>query len=342
MSKLLLDLLNAYGPSGREQQVRAIIHKQIKKHVDEIKVDKFGNLIARKKGKGPKVMLASHMDEIGLMVKGISEEGHIHFAAVGGIEPITLAGQSVCILGKTNVCLAQGIITCKAMQDDYALDEIPEFHEFYVDIGLDKKGVEKIGITIGDYIVAKHEATTLGAKDIVSGKAIDNRAGCYILIETLKQIKKAPYDLYFVFTVQEEIGLYGAKFATYQIDPDWAIAVDTTNTEDAHDKNPGVALGKGPILVHMDAEVISNTCLNQWITQAAKKANIKLQHKVEEEGATDAASMMASKAGVPSTSFSIGVRNLHSTVSVASIKDMHQATKVLLKLLSTKQTKCLV
>ncbi len=338
--KLLQQLMDAYGPSGREGQVRTIIAKEIKKYVNEIAVDGFGNLIVRKKGKGPKVMLAAHMDEIALMVKGISDEGHIHFAAVGGVEPITLPGQGVCILGKTNEQLVKGVITCKAIQEDYQIEEIPALSEFYVDVGLDKKGVEKLGVAIGDYIIPQHRSNVLDAQKIVTGKAIDNRAGCYVLIQLIKKLKTSPYDLYFVFTVQEEIGLYGAKLASYAIMPDWAIAVDTTNTEDADGKTPGVKLGGGPVLVHMDAEVISNACLNQWIVSAAKKVKINLQHKVEEVGTTDAASMMVSRSGVPSTSFSTGVRNLHSTISIASIKDMEDSVKVLHKLLTTKQKKC--
>lgn len=342
-TQLLFDLLDAYGPSGREQQVRTIIHKEIDKYVDDVKVDKFGNLVAHKKGNGPKVLITAHMDEVGLMVKGVSEEGRIHIAKVGGgIEVMALLGQSVCILGKTNKCLVEGIISYVKLQDGMKIEKMPELKDLYVDIGVTKEEVHKVGITTGDYVIPKHKATFLANEDVVSGKAIDNRVGCFILIEMLKQLKNIPYDLYAVFTVQEEIGLYGAKIMAYAIDPDWAIAIDVSNTKNAEDAYIEPALGKGPVITCMDSAIISNTCLNEWIEQAAKKVRVNIQHEVEEDGMTDAGSIMFSKAGVPSTAFSIPIRNIHSTVSIVSLSDVQDTIAVMVELLKTKQTRCLV
>ncbi|PIN79871.1 aminopeptidase [Candidatus Woesearchaeota archaeon CG10_big_fil_rev_8_21_14_0_10_34_8] len=340
--ELLSKLVDTLGPSGREQNVRSIIKNEVKKYVNNVFVDEFGNLIAHKKGKGLKIMLAAHMDEVGLMIKEIHKNGHIYFAPVGGIEPITLIGQSVSILSKNNNIICKGIITNHELQDAFEIEELPRLYELYVDIGFKTKSeVLRAGISVGDYAIPRHHTVCLGNKNIISGKALDNRLGCYALIQLIKKLKTCRHDLFFVFTVQEEIGLYGAKTASYHITPDWGIAVDSTNTEDSRD-DPIVTIGDGPVLTYMDSEVISNTCLNNWLERTAKKKRIKLQKKVEEEGTTDASRIMVNKTGVSSTTLSIPIRNLHSTVGIADVRDIDKTTELLYWLLKQKLDKCVV
>lgn len=339
--ELLFKLIDALGPSGREQEVRSLILKEIRKYVDATDVDGFGNIIAFKKGKNDvKIMLAAHMDEIGLMIKEIQRDGMIRFTPIGGIEPMTLLGQPVSILSKkTKAC---GVITIKDIDNGEYVESLPKMNELYVDIGAaSREQVLRLGISTGDYIIPNHTTSCLANKRRFSGKAVDNRVGCYALIQLIKRLKKCPYDMYFVFTVQEEIGLYGAKIATYKIEPDWGIAVDSTNADEAND-DPNIVLGKGPVLTYMDSEIISNSCLNDWLEQTAKKKKIKMQKKVEEGGSTDAARIMISKKGVPSTTVSIPVRNMHSTVGIADIVDIENTVDLLYWFFQQKLQKCVV
>jgi tetrahedral aminopeptidase len=340
MAKLLLELMNAFGVSGAEGEVRSIIMKEIKKHVNDMHVDKFGNLIAHIKGKGEKVMLAAHMDEVGLMVQRINKDGHIYFVAVGGIEPLTLIGQAVHM--KVKGGKVKGIITLPDIHEDSEPEDLPAMGDLYVDTGLNQEQLEKLQVEIGTYILPTHHSGYLGSQRIVSGKALDDRSGCYMMIEVIKKLKKSPLDLYFVFTVQEEVGLYGAKTSVYDIDPDWGIAVETTCAEDAPERNKMNKMGEGPCLIIKDAELITNRCLNDYIQTLAKKNHLPLQLSVDDIGTTDATTISLSRGGIPSTVLAIAIRNIHSTVSIAHMDDIDNEVKLLIKLLEKPPTVCLV
>ncbi len=331
--ELLFELMNTLGPSGNEENVRKIISREIKKYADEIKVDRMGNLVARIKGNGKKAMLTAHMDEIGLMVSKIENNGHLKIAVLGGIEPITLVGHTVSILTKDNKIACNGVITFYELHESLEIKNIPKMEEIYIDTGLNKKELQKKGVEIGSYIVTKHGASILGNEKIISGKALDNRVGVYILIQLIKNMKKSKLDSYFVFTVQEEVGLYGAKTSVYNINPDFGIAIDATNSDDA-ELGSEMILGKGPVITVKDAEIIANRELNNHIRKIAKKYKIPLQLEVVDFGTTDATSIMFSKGGVPSTVISIPVRNLHSTIGVAHFDDVCNAIKLLEKIMS--------
>lgn len=337
MSKLLEELMNSFGPSGDEGEVRSIIKREMKKYVKDVKVDKFGNLICRKPGKGPRIMLAAHMDEIGLMARDINARGQIKISTIGGIEPITLVGQDVIIKTKSGKKI-NGIITFDSLSDDYAIEEIPGVDELYVDVGLSKKEVRKAGIEIGDYILPRCPYKLLGSKKIFSGKAIDDRIGCFMLIELARKIKKTNVDLFFVFTVQEEIGLYGAQTSVNQVNPDYGIAIETTNAEDSTEDH--IQLGRGPVLTLKDSEIITNECLDNDLRRIAKKLKIPLQLKVEELGTTDATKIMLSKGGIPSTTLSVAVRNIHSTISVSHFDDVNELVKMVIEFLKNPPMKC--
>ncbi|MBW3012703.1 M42 family metallopeptidase [Candidatus Woesearchaeota archaeon] len=339
--ELLKQLANLLGPSGAEQEVRSLIQKEIKKYVDEVRVDKFGNLIAHKKGKGARVMLAAHMDEIGLMCSNIEDDGKIKISAVGGIDPVTLVGQQVYLL-LDNGKIINGVISFFEIHEGLEIDEMPLQDDLYVDTGLDKDALEKLGVATGTYIVPRHTFITLGNKDIVSGKAFDDRIGCYALIELAKRLKNiTKEDMYYVFTVQEEVGLYGSETAVYDIDPDWGIAVDNTVATDSGDPKK-ICLGKGPCVTIMDAGMIANRCLNGHIAAVAKKNKIPLQKEVVEAGTTDATKIMMSRGGVPSAVLGIPLRNMHSTISVAHIRDIENLIKLLELLMKNPPKVCIV
>src|SRR3990170_246739 len=206
--ELLEQLVTTFGVSGNEEMVKSIIEEEIKPYVDEIITDKMGNLIARKKGKSPKVMLAAHMDEIGLITKSIDKEGRIYVSFIGGIEPITLIGQRVHVQGESGV--VHGVITTREICNGLEVKNLPKMDDVYVETGLTKAELIKRGIEIGSIISPEQELFYLGTNEILCGKSFDNRLGCYILIEVAKKMRDNEHEIYYVFTVQEEIGLFGA------------------------------------------------------------------------------------------------------------------------------------
>jgi len=337
---LLQKLINAHGISGKEMDVRGIISSEIKKYVDTVRVDKVGNLIAHKKGKGPTVMFVAHMDEVGLIVSkieddtyGKSEDGKIYFRPIGGVEPFTLITQKVAIDGKV-----AGVITTKEMSEGAAIESVPTIDDVYVDTGLTKKELEKKGIEIGSYISFEDCGyCTLGSSNVISGKAIDDRAGCYMLLELAKRLKRYKTNIYYVFTVQEELGLHGAKISTYEVDPDWAIVVDVT---DSNGKT--MRTGEGPYITIKDADMIGNHCINGWLKDVAKKNKIPLQLSVSEFGTTDALKISFSKGGIPTSVVGISVKNLHTSIGMADVRDINNCIRLLELLHKSPPNKCIV
>jgi endoglucanase len=329
---MLKELVNTQGISGNEMAIRAVIKKYMKGCVDEIRIDKIGNLIAHKKGNKPTVMLAAHTDEVGLMIRNIEKDGRIYFSTMGGLEVTSLIGQVVNI-GKIN-----GVITTERISKGEEVEELPHMEEVYIDTGLTKKELERKGIRVGAYVSFDQcSLRTLGSNKIISGKALDDRLGCHVLIELAKKLKKVKNDIYYVFTVQEEIGLYGAKISAYNINPDWAIVVDVT------DENPeNLHLGSGPCIMVKDAEMIGNRCINGWLEDIAKKNSIPYQLEVSDAGTTDALSISLSREGTPTAVVGVPVRNMHTAVSIAHMDDINNAIKLLEKLLRKPPKVCLV
>ena len=331
---LLFKLITATGPSGEEDEVRKIILKEIKPYVDQIKIDKFGNVIAHKKGKGQKILLAAHMDEVGLIIENIEQEGWIRCSEVGWIEPLVLLGERVTIETKKGPII--GILTTREISNDDAIKELPKLDDIVVDTGLTKRELTKLGVERGTYLKLILKPTFLGNKQIIAGKALDNRLGCYALIELAKRLKKTFVDVQYAFTVQEEIGLIGSKTSVYNINPDWAIIIDVTSTDDFDGKNTKM-LGKGPCITIKDAEIITNRKLNEHIKTIAKAERIPFQLEVTEKGTTDAASISTAKGGIPSTIISIPIRNIHTTSSIAHGRDIELAIKLIETTLKAKK-----
>jgi len=320
--ELLKKLISVYGISGNEDEVRKLILDNIKPYVDSFYIDKMGNLITHKKGKGKKIMLAAHMDEIGLMVKRIDEDGSIHCSDIGGFEPMVFVGQRASVrVGKKEIF---GVITTKEISSDHLVKDLPKISELIFDVGMSYKEIIKAGIEPGMYISLLQQPMIIGNNDIIVGKALDDRVGCYILIELAKRLKRTGADIYYVFTSQEEIGLYGAKTSTYIIQPDYAIAVDTTNANDLSE-HPTKFIGHGPCLTIKDAEMLSNRNLFELLKKTAHKKNIPFQIEVSNFGTTDALSISLSRGGVPTTSLNVPIRNLHTSISLAHRNDIENA-----------------
>ena len=322
---LLEELVNIDGVSGNEDEIRTFLIGKIKKYLKNVEVDNMGNIVAYKRGVKPAILLLAHMDEVGLMVKSINEKGKIYLSTIGGIDPSILISQRVLIKGEK--AKIRGVITNDNVMDGLDITGKVKIDNIYVYTGLNRKELNAIGIDVGSYVVFgdNYNCCDLGATDIISGKALDDRIGCYILLELIKNLK-TKNEVFFIFTVQEEIGLYGAKAGVFNLNPDYAIAVDVT----AHDGQGGTLLiGEGPVLTIKDAEMLGHKCLNDAIKKSAKKQKVKLQLEVSESGTTDATSVFAAKGGIPSSVFGICVSNLHTTIGMASKKDINGAIKIL-------------
>ncbi|MFH1474206.1 MAG: M42 family peptidase [Candidatus Aenigmatarchaeota archaeon] len=326
---LLEKLIATPGVSGNEDKVRELIKKEIEKYVDDVSVDKVGNLIAHKKGKHPRIMLASHMDEVGLMIKGVSSTGRILISVIGGVDPVMLLGERVHIETKRGII--HGVITTKDVNDGEIVSKIPRTEDIFVDTGLTKKQLEKIGVEIGAFLTFERDLYFLGSNRIICGKAFDDRIGCYIMIELAKRLRKIKNEMFYVFTIQEEIGLVGAITSTYKVKPDWAIAVDTAETCETTDEVTKT-IGGGPCITIKDAETIGNKTINKWLIDIAKKNKIQIQRDVTDVGMTDAATISITGEGVPCTVVCVPIRNLHTATSVAHKDDIDNAIKLLEKL----------
>ncbi len=317
-SKLMNELSDIISPSGREKNVREYIEKQIKDYVDEIKVDALGNLIARKKGTGKKIMFSAHMDQIGLLINDVDEKGFIKFSAVGGLSPHKLLDQRVIFDNGT-----QGVV-CLEKIDDYGKMKISDL---YLDImALTKEEAEK-HVNIGDMCVVK---TNYYENDgFVMCNALDDRIGCYVLIEALRAGIESNNDLYFVFSVQEEVGCRGAKTAGYAINPDLCIALDVTATGDTLSGiKMAVKLNNGAAIKLRDNSIVVSEEVKNLMTNLAKENNIKYQYEVLDFGGTDSGAVHTVREGVPSGVISIPSRNIHSGNEIVSKFDVNECVKL--------------
>ncbi len=326
MKELIKKLTSVYGPSGNEELVREAIRQEIESYVDEIDVDVMGNLIAIKKGtgNGKRIMLAAHMDQIGLMVTHIDEKGFLRFANLGGIS----VAYSVCrrVIFKNGVTGVIGYETELDSWKDITLGKM------YIDIGASSKEEAEKQVSIGD-VAVYHPLFTENNGKYISG-AMDDRAGCALLVQTIKSVGSTPNDLYFVFTVQEELGLRGAKTSAYALDPDLGISVDVTATGDTPKCRPmAVSLGKGPAIKVKDASVLAHPLVKELMINTAKKYNIPYQLEILEYGGTDSGAIHLSRGGVPSGVLSIPCRYVHSDSETIDASDMENGVKLLTKIL---------
>ncbi|MBU5254835.1 M42 family metallopeptidase [Tissierella praeacuta] len=323
---LLKELVGVYGPASNEKLIREYILNEIKDYVDEMEIDALGNLIARKKGNGKKVMISAHMDQIGLMVIDIDEKGFLRFTNVGGISPVVSLSQQVIFENGTI-----GVVYAEPIEDISKL----KLENMYIDIGAFSKEEAEKKISIGDICIYKSEY--IENENVVFTPYLDDRVGCFIAIEALKSIKNPVNDLYFVFSVQEEVGLRGAKTAAYRIEPDIGIALDVTSHGDTPKaKRFAIGLNKGAAIKVKDNSIICHPKVKDLLVSLAKDNRIPYQMEVLEFGGTDSGVIHINKEGVPSGVISIPTRYVHSTIEMASKDDIINCTKLLVKFLEDK------
>ena len=332
MKPLLQKLTETFSPSGYESAVRAVIRAEIQPLTDEIRVDALGNLIVRKpptggKGtagkSGKKIMLAAHMDEIGLIATHIDEHGFIRFTTLGGVRPHTLLG------GRVRFADGRpGVIGGERMTD---ITKAYTFEQLFIDVGAANR--KDCPVKVGDVAAFERPFLDLGKRLVA--KSMDDRIGCAVLIETLRGLKITPHELYFVFSTQEEVGIRGVTGAAFGLDPDLGLAVDVTGTGDTpKGSKMEVALGKGPAVKVKDGGMIADPRVVDWMIRAAEKAKLPYQREVLEGGTTDARAMQLARSGVPAGCLSIPCRYVHSPSEMVDEEDVQNAVKLLNALLS--------
>ena len=340
--EILRKLSNAHGVCGYEDDIREIIKAELEDYVDEIRVDKMGNIICIKNGNEFKEMIAAHMDEIGFMVKYIDDKGFIRFTPLGGWFDQIVLGQRVILHGKKGK--VYGVIGCKPphlMKGDER-KKVIEIKDMFIDVGAkSKEEVLEMGIEVGTPITIDRELVEL-KNSKVSGKALDNRAGVAMMIQALKETKSNA-TIYAVGTVQEEVGLKGARVSAFAIEPDVAIvaevciAADYPGTESAY---MDIKLGKGPAITVIDAAgrgLIASKLVIKWLRETAEKYNIPYQLEVAEGGTTDATAIHLTKAGIPTGVISVPTRYIHSPIEVLDLNDLKNGALLIARALETAQ-----
>ncbi len=326
MFDLIKEITGVFGPSGSEEKIRKVIRKKISDYVDKVEIDKLGNLIAVKKGQGQgkKVMLAAHMDQIGLLITHIDDNGFLRFTNIGGIDPHRLIGQ--------RFIFADGTVGTVGVEKVDKITEI-KLSRLYLDIGASSKEEAGEKVKIGDSAIYYPVFNQAGERII--SNYLDDRIGCAVLIETLKQLADSPHDIYFVFTVQEEVGARGAQTAAYEIEPDLALAVDVTDTGDTPEAHTmDVSLGKGTAIKIKDSGSITHPVVKNLLISLAEENSIDYQLEVLEKGGTDAGTIHLTKGGIPSGTISIPSRYIHTPAEMVDINDVKDSISLLLILLS--------
>jgi len=324
VNPIIRKLTECFGPSGHEAQVRELIRSELPRGA-QVRVDPMGSLIARQKGsgKGRRVMLAAHMDEIGVVVTHVDQKGFLRFGAVGGVRPLPLMGGRVQFANGTI-----GVIGVERIED---ASRVPALEKFYIDVGASSPA--DCPVKVGDVACFLRTCEEQGKR--IFAKAMDDRIGCAVLLMALKELERSPHDISFVFTVQEEVGLRGAATSGYGEEPEIAIAVDVTLTGDTPECPPmAVSLGAGPAVKIKDGGMLSHVGVKDWLIRTAESAGIPYQREVLVAGTTDAAAIQVSRAGVPAGCLSIPTRYVHMPSEVVDSGDVDGAVKLLVSALN--------
>jgi len=320
MFDIIKKLTQTYGPSGNEKKVAEVITELIKDKVDEVRTDPLGNLICVKKGTGKKIMLAAHMDEIGLIVSHIDEKGFLRFSNVGGVRPWWSVGKRVVFENGTT-----GIVWYEEDTDDI---KNLKFDKMYIDIMAKSAQEAEKMVKVGD--MAVFAGDTILQNGRVISKALDDRIGCAILVQMALNAPETDNEIYYVFTTQEEVGLRGARTAAFGIVPDMALAIDVCMTGDIPNcKHMAVRMGDGPTVKIKDGSVISHPLIKDRLIAVAEKNGIPYQLEVMQHGGTDAGSIHVTAGGIPSGGVSIPSRYVHNVAEAADMSDVENAVKLL-------------
>ncbi len=331
MKEIIRKLTECYGPSGHEAGVRQLILAELTDggvlsgRKIETRVDAMGNLLVHQKGNGGgrKVMLAAHMDEIGVVVTHVDQRGFLRFGSVGGVRPLSLSGGRVRFSDGT-----VGVIGLEKLEDTA---KIPPLEKYFIDVGAASRA--ECLIKVGDIGCFQRPCEELG--DRMIAKAMDDRIGCAVLIQALRELRASPHDISFVFTVQEEIGLRGAVTSGYGAEPDLALAVDVTLTGDTPECPPmAVELGAGPAIKIKDSGMLTHVGVKEWLLATAERAGIPHQREVLVAGTTDASAIQTTRAGVPAGCVSIPTRYVHMPSEMVDYRDVRGAVQLLVQALS--------
>jgi len=330
--ELLAEICKTPGTSGFEQKVRELVIRELSGVVDEIQTDNMGNVYAIKKGlSDKKVMIGAHMDEIGFMVTHIDDKGFVRFTTLGGFDPKTLTAQRVIVHGKKDIIGVMASKPIHVMTPDER-NKVAKLTDYFIDTGLSKEEVLE-NISIGDPVTREREFIVMG--ECVNSKSLDNRLAVFILIETLKYLKdkQVPYDIYGVFTVQEEVGIRGANVSSLKINPDFGFGLDTTIAFDL----PGAAehemitkLGEGTAIKIMDASTICDYRMVDYMKKTADKNGIKWQPEILTAGGTDTAGIQRmTQGGSIAGAVSVPTRHLHQVIEMAHKSDIQASIDLL-------------
>jgi endoglucanase len=328
MKALIQKLVESIGPSGYESNVRDLVKSEIGAPAGQFEVDALGNLIVRvgkKSAGGMRVMLAAHMDEIGVIATHIDENGFIRFTTVGGVSPRTCYGGRVVFVNG-----ARGVIGGDRPDSPTAMHTI---EQLFIDVGATSR--ENCPVKVGDFAAFDRPFLDLG--DRLVAKSMDDRIAVAVLVETIHQLqgKQTPHELVFVFSTQEEVGLRGATTAAFGVDPDLGLSVDVTGVGDTpKSATMEVSLGKGPAVKVRDGRMLADPRIVRWMADSAEKAGLPYQMEVLEAGSTDAAAIQLARAGVPAGCMSIPCRYIHSPSEMVDYNDVQNGVRLLVELLS--------
>lgn len=320
LETILKDLTAAYGPTGREETVSAVIRRYAEPLADEVYSDALGNLIAHKKGtSGKKLMLSAHMDQIGLIVLDIDDAGFLRVSNVGGVNANIALARPVVFENGT-----RGVTHFETEKKTPGTATMPEL---FIDIGASTRAEAEQRVSIGDIAVYVSDYTRLSG-DLVSSGALDNRIGCAAVLEALR-LASSPHDLYAVFTVQEEVGMRGAGAAAYAVNPDFSLNIDVCGTGDTPKAlRQSVCIGKGPTVKVMDGSVVVPSPVRRFLIDCAARAGVPYQNEVLRSGGTDTGAIQRTRAGIPAGCVSIPTRYVHTPVETASLTDAENAAKL--------------
>ncbi len=326
MKALIQKLVETCAPSGYEAAIRDLVYGEVKDLADDIRVDALGNLIVRKgsSGHGKRIMLAAHLDEIGLIATHIDENGFIRFTTIGGVRPHTLYGGRVRFINGT-----PGVIGGERIEN---MERVHSFEKLFIDVGA--TSAENCPVRVGDVAAFERPFLDLGTRLVA--KSMDDRISVAVMIETLRRLENSPHEIYFVFTTQEEVGVRGAGTAAYGIDPELGIAVDVTGCGDTpKGMKMVIGLGKGPAIKVKDAGMIADPRVVRWMADTAEKAGLPYQFEILEGGSTDARAIQLTRAGVPVGCLSIPCRYIHTPSEMVDLDDVRHAVALLLALLQS-------
>ena len=318
--EVIASIAQAFGPSGHEQNVREVIEPLLSGYVDEVRVDALGNLIAIKKGTGRKIMLAAHMDEIGVLITYIDEKGYLRFGNVGGVSPFYALG--------TRVVFENGTVGTVWYEEKIEGMKDLKIDRMFIDIGAASREEAEAMVRVGDMAVFCGDTVETNGR--VISKAMDNRASCAVLVALARSMPETENEIQYVFTAQEEVGLRGAKTAAWGLQPDVALAVDVTATGDMPEsRHMAVSIGKGPAIKIKDINVVCHPDVVEQLRACAADKEIAVQYEVLTLGGTDAGAIHLTAAGIPTGAVSIPTHFIHSPSEMVSISDMLDTVSLL-------------